>query len=1189
MVANNTQSPSFSDRIKRMRGRLGLTQEALAEQLGVSFATVNRWENKQTRPSRIVLEKVTRMEAEIGSPRKTEKKDKDDTPIHLDFTGNADAVQAIAEGERLGFGHVTNPAFATEISRIDPLPHQRIAVYDKMLKQDRLRFLLADDAGAGKTIMTGLYLREMLSRRIIRRVLIVPPAGLVGNWQSEMKKLFSLGFKVVSGSDAVKSNPFAGEGSDRVIVSVDTLRSKRVYNRLSEDSTEPYDLVVFDEAHKLSANQEADFRIKKTSRYELAEALAGVRDRSEHWALHWSANHLLLLTATPHMGKDYPYYALWRLLMPDQLTTMEAFNSFTKEQRESHFIRRTKEEMVFLDGRPLYPKRISDTLGFDLTSGEISEQSLYDKTTNYLKFVYNKAKILNRSAARLAMSVFQRRLASSTYALLQSFERRLEKINHLIEEVQQGSISVEEMNRLQQKRLREDADVFESKTAEEEIEGENEENEDNELELLGYFVAASLRDLLTERNEVRELRDLARAVYEKGVESKFERLQEIIEAPAHQNEKLIIFTEHKDTLNYLIRRLNGLGYTGKIAQIHGGMHYTERAVEVERFRKENDDGGARFMVCTDAAAEGINLQFCWVMINYDIPWNPARLEQRMGRIHRYGQQHDPVVILNLVAPKTREGRVLKTLLDKLEAIRRQLNSDKVFDVIGRLFEGVSIRDYMASTIEHGGADSEVQEIEGKLTTEQTEALLTKEATLYGMGGDVKPLLPDMRAAMDRETYFKLLPGYVRSYFEKAAPLAGIWIENHPNSLFRLKPDKTQRDTLLNKMTWDASHADQLFSFNKPTSGESVVWLHPGEPVLENFLRVFEERYSKHTQRGAVFIDPDANTPYLFHLAKVTIIRKADPDTPELNHGETIECRLVGLKQYEGAEIEICPLEHLLLLRGTHGIPKAAQLLASDAHALRDQARAYLMERNARELALAHKRKLQESLETRVATIERGFAYQTAELAKARAKLSKKAREGNKSAQIELDKVKKSQRTRTERLSRALQVVEREPALIQAAPIEFITHALVIPSTDPLDLEQRDANVEQVAMNLAWAYEESSGAIVKDVHTPALARAVGLSDNPGFDLLAVYPDGEERCIEVKGRARTGAVEVSRNEWAKACNLGDRYWLYVVYGCATHAPQMERVRDPFLNLITKAKGSTLIDPKAVREAAETEVNR
>lgn len=1172
-----------------MRGQLGLTQEALAERLGVSFATVNRWENKQTHPSRVVLEKLAQLESELREgPEEEQDANAAVRPVHLDFAANADAVRAIAEGQRLGFGHITNPAFATEISRIDPLPHQRIAVYDKMLRQKRLRFLLADDAGAGKTIMTGLYLREMLSRRVIKRVLIIPPAGLLGNWQSEMKHLFSLDFKIVSGSEAATANPFNGGGSDRVIVSIDSLRGDRLFKRLAEPSTDPYDLVVIDEAHKLSANQDADYRITKTSRYELAEALAGVRDRGEKWELHWSATHLLLLTATPHMGKEFPYYALWRLLLPDQLTTVEAFNSFTKDQRAHHFIRRTKEEMVYLDGRPLYPKRISDTLGFELTSGEISEEKLYEKTTSYLKYVYNKAKILNRSAARLAMSVFQRRLASSTYALLRSFERRLERIERLIDDVQQGSITVEEMNRLQQKRLREDADVFEAKTADEESEDEIEENEAGELDLLGFFVAASLRDLLTERDEVRALRDLAKAVFEKGGESKFEKLREIIEAPAHQSEKLIVFTEHRDTLDYLVRRLQGLGHTGRIAQIHGGMHYTERAAEVERFRMEEDDGGARFMICTDAAAEGINLQFCWVMINYDIPWNPARLEQRMGRIHRYGQKHDPVVILNLVAPKTREGRVLKTLLEKLESIRKQLNSDKVFDVIGRLFEGVSIRDYMARTIESGGVEPEVDEITGKLTKEQTEALLAQEATLYGTGGDVKPLLAEMRTAMDRETYFKLLPGYVRSYFEKAAALSGVRLESHPEGIFSLAADPGKRDSLLHDLASDAFGGDRRFSFHKHPPTSDVIWLHPGEPVFEDFQAAFARRHSRDAQRGAVFTDPEAQSPYLFHLARVTIIRTADPDTPELRHGETIECRLVGLKQYEGAEIEVCPLEHLLLLRGRRGIPKPAQLLAADAARLRDEARAYIMERIAREQALAHKRKSQASLPARSETIKRGFAYQTAELAKARAKLTKKAREGNKTARIELERVKTRQRSQSDRLAQALRVIEREPALIQAAPVEFVAHALVVPSGDPADVEKRDADVEQVAMNLAWAYEESSGAIVKDVHTPALARAAGLGDNPGFDLLAVHPDGEKRCIEVKGRARTGPVEISRNEWAKACNLGDQYWLYVVYGCATPAPQMERVRDPFLNLLANAKGSLLIEPKAVREAAEREVN-
>lgn len=329
-------------------------------------------------------------------------------PPKLDFTASPDVVKSLVEGERLSFGHLANPAFATEIASIDPLPHQRIAVYDHMLKQARLRFLLADDAGAGKTIMTGLYIREMLSRRLFRRVLIVPPAGLIGNWQRELQVLFSLPFEIVSGSDAKGKNPFIGPASDRIIISVDTLVGEKVFGRLGEEGVEPYELVVFDEAHKLSCDRGADFRIRKTGRYKLAEAIAGVQNSERGWRLPWHAHHLLLLTATPHMGKEFPYYALWRLLEPEVLTTTDAFDEFPAEQRQNYFIRRTKEEMVRLDGQPLYPKRFSDTLGYALTQGEVSEQRLYDETTEYLRHVYNRAKMLNQSAARLAMGVFQR-------------------------------------------------------------------------------------------------------------------------------------------------------------------------------------------------------------------------------------------------------------------------------------------------------------------------------------------------------------------------------------------------------------------------------------------------------------------------------------------------------------------------------------------------------------------------------------------------------------------------------------------------------------------------------------------------------------------------------------------------------------------------------------------------------------
>jgi SNF2 family DNA or RNA helicase len=342
----------------------------------------------------------------------------------IDFSTSPEVVRVVAEGERLAFGHLVNPAFAVETALIDPLPHQRIAVYQHLLPQTRLRFLLADDAWAGKTIMAGLYIREMLVRRLIRRVLVVPPAGLVGNWESELAKLFGLSFHIAGGSEARAGNPFIGPRSDRLIVSVDTLSGDKMFQRLREPAVEPYDLVIFDECHKLAADRLPDFTIRRAVRYKLAEALAGV-PTDEEWSLGWSCHHVLLLSATPHMGKDYPYYALWRLLEPDALATVDAFHAYPADARQRHFIRRTKEEMVRFDGTRIYPRRLSDTLSYDLTQGPVSEQTLYDETTDYIQTFYNRARILNRSAARLAMSVFQRRLASSTLALLRSFERRV--------------------------------------------------------------------------------------------------------------------------------------------------------------------------------------------------------------------------------------------------------------------------------------------------------------------------------------------------------------------------------------------------------------------------------------------------------------------------------------------------------------------------------------------------------------------------------------------------------------------------------------------------------------------------------------------------------------------------------------------------------------------------------------------
>jgi len=1191
-----TQRPdnNYSDCIKRLRAKLGLTQQALADRLGISFATVNRWENGQTKPSQLSWSHLRQFEMHVREVDDSSSMEpKDVTPAILDFTASPEIVKVLAEGERLSFGHLMNPTFATEIANIDPLPHQRIAVYDHMLRQSRLRFLLADDAGAGKTIMTGLYIREMLSRRLFRRILIITPAGLVGNWRRELEKLFNMAFRIISGADARTDNPFVGQNSNQIIVSMDTLASPRVFTRLQSNEVIPYDLVVFDEAHKLAADRGADFRVRKTDRYYLAEAMAGIRGVSERWSLGWSANHLLLLTATPHMGKDYPYYALWRLLEPEALSTLDAFAEFPEDKRIEHFIRRTKEEMVCLDGRPLYPKRISDTLGYDLSREDFGEQALYDETTDYLRFVYNKAKLLNRGAARLAMSVFQRRLASSTYALLRSFERRIDKLDALIQDVQDGKLSMEQLFSFQQ-RIHEEDDVLDAKTADDESEEEGrEENELAEDKLLQGVVAASLSDLLAEREQVKQLLNLARKVHDAGHESKFEKLREVLADPKFGGEKFIIFTEHRDTMEFLAKRLSGMGYTGQVAQIHGGISsqpdaasgLSEREKQVEFFRKPIADGGARFLICTDAAGEGINLQFCWIMINYDVPWNPARLEQRMGRIHRYGQKHDPVIIANLVAPKTREGKVLKVLLDKLEKIRKELQSDKVFDCIGRIFQDVSIKRYMELAVT-GDPDEVARELDGRLTKEQIEAISARERSLYGSGGDVAKTLPRLRAEIEQEVYFRLLPGFTRQYVENAAPLADLAIEGDAGGFFSFRPTRPGAiDPLLPALELYPERARVRLTVSRPKDREDAIWLHPGEPVFERFRALVSERLGDAGKRGAVFVDPNANRPYLFHLAVLSIVRKADRELPDLAKEETLDCRLVGVRQNEGAEMVLCPVEHLLLLKSGHGLPAAAQRMAVAANEMKDQAFAFLLERVAREMALERKKNLLESLPERAGFIRRGFDFQEAELASSRAMHAEKAGTGNPKAIEALEEVKRQQRELAGRKANALAVIEREPELIEPGPLTFVAHALIVPSSDPRDIEEHDVNVEMAAMQIARAFEEASGAKVVDVHTPELACAAGLPDNPGFDLLSVRQSNEKRAIEVKGRVDTGDIEVTANEWAKACNMRQGYWLYAVYGCATPSPRLVRVQDPFGSLLARAKGSMLIAARQVIEHGKT----
>lgn len=1201
-MATSITAADAGQRIKRLRGRLGLTQVQFAELMGVSFASVNRWENGQSNPSALAWQRIMAAEEHglealspvaPGSIKTYAATGSTESALPIDFGADSEVVRTVAEAHRLSHGYIFNPAFATEISRIDALPHQRIAVYHHMLAQPRLRFLLADDAGAGKTIMSGLYVREMLSRRLIRRVIIAPPAGLIGNWESELRNLFGLRFKIVTGSDTRAANPFIAPDGDLVIVSIDTLTGDRTFARLAEPGVASYDLAIFDEAHKLSARLEGDFTVRKTDRYRVAEAISGARADDRDYRLPWACRHLLLLTATPHMGKDFPYYSLWRLLEPEALSTKEAFDAFPPDSRRRHFIRRTKEEMVDFSGRQIYKRRVSDTFSYDLSSGEVSEQALYDQTTDYIRDYYNRARILNRSAVRLAMSVFQRRLASSTYALMRSFERRLVKLDGFIEDVRAGRLTTEQLQTLQEQlRFK---DIEDEKTADEEqAEDDLEENEAVERRAMGAVVALTLGDLEAERNRVQELLNLARAVYDRGEDSKLQKLREVIRDPRWRDQKILIFTEHRDTLDFLVRSFEGMGFTGRIAQIHGAMDYLERQDQVDFFHRPTEDGGALYMICTDAAAEGINLQFCWLMVNYDIPWNPARLEQRMGRIHRYKQEHD-VRIINLVAGKTREGRVLKTLLEKLEAIRKALNSDKVFDVIGRLFEGVSLKDYLEQSLTEAGAQESEHTIEGKLTPEQVKAFEEWERKLYGEGGEVASRLDEERTLVAREQLRRLLPGYVRSFIEKAAPMLGLRIDGDIDGIFSFGESRPNAlDPYWPILEEYPNHARHKFTLHKLNDSTSATFLHPGESFFELMREAVLTRFSRDALRGAVFVDPTATRPYIFHLLLVEAVRRADPNFDALRTDEPLELRLVGLRQDESGQIDLCPIEHLLLLRGGRGIPIAVRPFAARAQTISSLAANFALDTVAGPMAESHRASLLESLPERERFLEAGYRYEEDMLLATRVKKASAMRDGDRKAAADLERIKERQRSLEDLKQKAVAALRREPELIAAREVQFLAHALVVPSSDPEDRKRHDAEVELIAVRIASEYEREQGWTPRDVSTPPLARAAGLTDNPGFDILSNRPAFgatsakstvlEERAIEVKGRVGVGDIELTENEWSRACNERDRYWLYVVYDCGMPNPRLLRVNDPFRKLIATAKGGVIIEENEIIGAAD-----
>jgi hypothetical protein len=1155
-----------SEQIKTIRNQLGMSQQAFAAALGVSFATVNRWENGKAKPQRDRIDRIKALVYE-SSHAEAETPQLPLLPVRLDFEGDAGRVKLVVDAYRLQNGHLLNKAFGLELSRVVPLPHQRIAVYEHMLPQNPLRFLLADDAGAGKTIMTGLYIREMINRGRLKRALICAPAGLTWNWRRELHHFFDLEFTILRGSDFVKGDPLSEKGPGLYIVSVDTAATDAVREWLTSSSLPRFDLVAFDEAHKLSWSdpKRSD---SKTRRYRLAEAL------SER------CTHLLLLTATPHMGKPFPYYALWRLLDSQILSTEDALRSLTPEKKTKYFLRRLKEEMVDYHGQAIYKPRLCQTIGFRLSS---AEQHFYDAATDYLRWSYETGRSTNKNAAAMVVAVLQRRLASSTYAMLESLKRRRQRISDHVVSAGQTQISLDRI-----------VAYFDTSTADEnESEGEGYESEESvESQALSLAQPQNAVQQRKELEYIDQVMALGDQVRELQQETKFLKLRELIESAEFRNQQLLVFTEHRDTLEYLRQRFEALGYTGQLAYIHGGMDVEERENQriffmPPEFRREqgikNPDGPtARIMLATDAAGEGINLQFAWLMVNFDIPWNPARLEQRMGRLHRFGQRHSEVRIFNMVAEGTREGDVLATLLAKLEEARKDLCSDKVFDVIGQQLQEVSLRDLLRDALFETAPYSAQKKFDSVFATQRLRVAIEEQRKSASTYGDVAKRLGQLNSEIEIERFNKLLPAFIQNFVDKAASRLGMQIEGDLSESARFAPSGPEGAWLRNLAPKFPGGFPEFLTIRRDAVIDGVdrnriCFLRPGDVVFDAMCEQAIRRFHSDVQRGAVFCDPAADKPY---FVAVYVCQLGEPTGADGRQSKAsmFDRRLIALRWDQSGEFTVVAANHLLALQPAPRplLWKAGGLLLYPEESA-DRADAYarmLAETSYLQQLRSAMRALSEEL---TADLLRGFDFRGSEIAEKRSELARQLRQGDTSVVEELEIVKKQQAVLEAEKAEALLYEQRRPDLIDIVRLERVALAIVVPEPTPEAREAYDKDIEAIAMRIARNFEiDHYQARVFDVSAPHLAR--------GYDLESHRGNGDKIVIEVKGRGGRGQIQLTDNEWPTAANVREKYWLYVVVDCASD-PKLFRVRDP-IRLAFKTKQSFILNIGDVIKEAEPE---
>lgn len=1092
------------------------------------------------------------------------------------FTAPGDDFKLGLEAYRISLAHLFDPMMAVHASDVEPLPHQITAVYESMLPLQPLRYVLADDPGAGKTVMAGLLIRELNMRADAQRVLIVAPGSLVEQWHDELFEKFGMSFTLFSREHielAHSANPF--DEQDFLIARLDQLsRSDDLVEKLKSSH---WDLIVVDEAHKLSASYFGN-DIKRTKRFLLGEQLRAI------------TRHFLLLTATPHNGKEEDFQLFMSLIDPDRFGSKIKGGGKTAPADVSDLMRRmVKEDLRRFDGSRLFPERRAYTVPYPLSD---KEQQLYDAVTDYVRHEMNRAEGMTDGARRgsigFALTSLQRRLASSPEAIYQSLTRRHKKLQDKLDATPPTGQNSTRPFALPSSLLAAlPENIWE---ADESL--NSEEFEDIEEKLADEASAAESRqELQAEIMLLLGLKEQAYDIVKSMQDKKWDQLSELLQHtpemrdPQGRLRKLIIFTEYRDTLNYLQTRIQGLlGNPDAVVSIHGGVKRLDRRDIQERFRTSAD---VQVLVATDAAGEGVNLQNANLMINYDLPWNPNRLEQRFGRIHRIGQI-EVCHLWNLIAAGTREGEVFTRLLDKLEIERKALGG-RVFDILGEVFEGKSLKDLLIAAIRYGDDPARKEElfaaVDGVMDTQHIKSILDRNGLCEETMSEER--LFAVKEEMEKAEARKLQPYFIRSFFTKAFEQLGGSLAPREKGRYEIKHvpasirerDRSAMGKHRRCMTPVQAKYERIcfekdFVRLKDRIGAPLAGLmHPGHPLMQAVVDMTLENALSKLKQGSVLVDPNdtGTTPRIMFVLDHTIRDNTGRDGSGSERPISRRMQFVAIN--EAGDMQQCGwAPHLDLEAFVEKNAAAINLVDSlrkapwICHELEQRALSFasqhLVPEHLNEVRARREHQVDKTLAAVHERLSKAIHYADSQyqLWQSRLDTHKEARPNQENARRVVE-------TLSARLTSRRQELEAMRAVVSLTPV-VTGGALIIPAgllarcdQSPTGQYSPDATarsyVEQRAMQAVMDAERTLGNSVKDVS----------ADKCGWDITSTPPlrDGkipDARHIEVKGRTRGSAtVTVTRNEVCYGLNQKDKFILALVFVDGESVDGPYYVRNPF----------------------------